>query len=126
MEIDEDLILYGDYEREVAKGSMLQFLQKGIRFSAVYCISDTMALGVYEALKDNGLRIPEDVSVIGKHDSFFAKFLDPPLTTVRVKIFEIGVKAAQILLDTIQNGAKPRKVFIDNELILRSSTQVRR
>ena len=126
LEFDEDLVLYGDYEGPIAKGAMLQFLQKKIEFSAVYCISDTMALGVYEALKDHGLRIPEDVSVIGKHDSFFSNYLNPPLTTVRVKMFEIGVKAAEILLDTIQHDVKPKKVFLDNELILRSSTKVRR
>lgn len=126
LEFDENLILYGDYEGPIAKGAMLQFLQKKIEFSAVYCISDSMALGVYEALKEHGLRIPEGVSVIGKHDSFFSNYLNPPLTTVRVKMFEIGVKAAEILLDTIQHGAKPKKVFLDNELILRASTQVRR
>jgi DNA-binding LacI/PurR family transcriptional regulator len=124
--VDEDLILYGDYEWPIAKGAMFQFLQKGIDFSAAYCITDTMALGVYEALKEYGLRIPEDISVIGKNDSFFANFLNPPLTTVRLKIFEAGVKAAEILLDAIQHGSEPKKVFLDTELILRSSTTVHR
>jgi DNA-binding LacI/PurR family transcriptional regulator len=124
IEIDEDLILYGDYERSVAKGAMLQLLQKGVEFSAVYCVTDTMALGVYEALKEQGLRVPDDISVVGKNDSFFSNFLNPPLTTVRVKIFEEGVKAAGILLDAIQNGRSPKKIFLDNELILRSSTRV--
>lgn len=124
IETDESLILYGDYERGMAKGAMLQFLQKENDFSAVYCVTDTMALGVYEALKEYGLRIPEDISVIGKNDSFFASFLNPPLTTVRLKIFDAGVKAAEILLDTIRHGGSPRKVFLDSELILRSSTRV--
>ena len=125
-ELDDDLLLFGDYERGSAKGAMLHFLQKNIDFSAVYCLSDTMALGVYEALKEHGLKVPEDISVVGKHDSFFASYLNPPLTTVRVKIFEIGVKAAEILLDSIQHDAKPKKVFLDNELILRASTRVKR
>lgn len=124
VQVNENLILYGDYERSVAKGAMLQFLQKGGDFSAVYCITDTMALGVYEALKEHRLRIPDDISVVGKNDSFFANFLAPPLTTVRVKIFEAGVKAAEILLDAIRNEGRPKKVFLDNELILRSSTRV--
>ena len=125
-DINQELFLFGDYERGAAKGAMLQFLQKDIDFSAVYCISDTMALGVYEALKEHGLRVPDDISVIGKHDSFFASYLNPSLTTVRVKIFEIGVKAAEILLDSIQHDVKPKKVFLDNELILRASTRVKR
>lgn len=124
--VDEDLILYGDYEWPIAQGAMFQFLQKGIDFSAVYCITDTMALGVYEALKEYGLRIPEDISVVGKNDSFLANFLNPPLTTVRVKVFEAGVKAAEILLDAIQHSGEPKKVFLDTELILRSSTTVHR
>jgi len=124
IELDERLIIYGDYERANAKGAMLEFLRKKIGCSAVYCVSDTMALGVYEAAQESGLRIPEDISVIGKHDSFFASFLNPPLTSVRVKIFEVGAKAADILVHAIQQGSPPKKVFLNNELILRGSTRV--
>lgn len=122
--VDEQLILYGDYERASAKGSMLEFLRKELAFSAVYCVSDTMALGVYEALKESGLRIPDDISVVGKHDAFFASFLNPPLTTVRVKMFDIGVHAADMLLAAIRHGGQAKKIFLDNELILRASTRV--
>ena len=124
LDVDERLILDGAYERSNAKGAMFEFLRKGLTCSAVYCVSDTMALGVYEAIKESRLRIPEDISVIGKHDSFFANLLNPPLTTVRVKIFEIGVKAAEILVNAIQHASAPKKVFLNNELILRASTRV--
>ena len=83
-----------------------------------------MALGVYEALQENHFRIPDDISVVGRHDSFFSNLLNPPLTTVRTPIFEMGVKGAEVLLNAIQIGGQPRKVFLDNELILRSSTKV--
>ena len=77
-----------------------------------------------EALKENHLRIPEDISVVGRHDSFFSNFLSPPLTTVRTQIFEMGVKGAEVLLDAMLSGGRPKKILLDSELILRASTKV--
>jgi LacI family transcriptional regulator len=96
-----------------------------VAFSAVYCLTDTMALGAYEALAERGFEIPGRVSVIGKNDSFFARFLSPPLTSVRVPMFEAGRIGAEGLLRSIEGGEPPRKVFLKNELILRLSTAVR-
>jgi len=124
IEFDERRILFGNYEREVARGAVLQFLKKEIKFSAIYCLSDTMAMGTYEALRENKIAIPGDVSIIGKNDSFFAEFLDPPLTTVRVKNFDVGVKGAEALLRTIETKLVNQKIFLDNELILRLSTSI--
>ena len=123
---DEQLFLNGDYEEMVARSQILQALDRGVRFTAVYCLTDTMALGVYEALAERGLSVPVHVSVIGKNDSFFARFMSPPLTSVRVPMFEAGRLGAESLLRSIEGGEPPRKIFLKNELILRLSTAIRR
>ncbi len=123
---DEGLFLNGDYEEVVARSQILQALDRGLVFTAVYCLTDTMALGVYEALAERGLRVPADVSVIGKNDSFFARFMSPPLTSVRVPMFEAGRLGSESLLRSIEGGEAPRKIFVKNELILRLSTAIRR
>ncbi len=124
--VNEELFLNGDYEEVVARSALLQAMDRGVRFSAVYCLTDTMAMGVYEALNKRGMSVPADVSVIGKNDSFFARFLNPPLTSVRVPMCEAGRLGAASLLRTIDSGEPPRKIYLENELVLRLSTAVRK
>ncbi|NOY07482.1 MAG: LacI family transcriptional regulator [Spirochaetes bacterium] len=124
--VNENLFLNGDYEEMVARSELLQAINNGIEFSAIYCLTDTMALGAYEALNEKGLKIPGDISVIGKNDSFFARFLNPPLTSVRVLMYEAGKLGAKNLLRRIESNETPRKIFLKNELILRLSSAVYR
>jgi len=124
VESSDEMILWGDYEKDSAKSALLQYLgQYGGDFTAIYSLSDTMALGVYEALKEFGLKIPDDVSVIGRNDSFFASYMAPPLTTVKRQIFNEGKKAAEILLNTIETGRMGQIVLLDSTLSLRESTK---
>ncbi len=122
--INPDLIVYGDYERTFAKAEVLQKIKAGVSFTAVYCLSDDMAMGVYEALQEYNLKIPGDISVVGRHDYPYAELLNPPLTTVRRQLTPAGKCAAEILLRTIETGKVGRKVVLDSELVLRSSTTV--
>lgn len=117
-------IIHGDFERDIARSEILKTIRSGPRFTAVYSLSDTMAIGVYEAVKEENLCVPDDISVIGTNDSFFACTMNPPLTTVRKQLFSAGTEAARSLLRTIETGKTGRKVWLNNELILRSSTKV--
>jgi LacI family transcriptional regulator len=123
---DPALVVYGNYEHQESRAAIGEALRRGVEFSAVYCLTDTMALGVYEALAEAGRRIPADVSVVGKNDSFISRFMNPPLTTVRVPIFEAGVKAGEILVNAMKKDEPPRKVILNNELINRLSVRVRK
>ncbi|MDC7241583.1 MAG: LacI family DNA-binding transcriptional regulator [Spirochaetales bacterium] len=121
---DDDLVLWGDFEKDSAKSSLIQYLtRKKLDFTAVYCLSDTMALGVYEALKEHNISVPGDISVIGRNDSFFASYMAPPLTTVKRQVFNEGKKAAEILLNTIETGRTGQFVILDSSLSLRDSTR---
>jgi len=124
LEYRTENILYGDYEMPVARSAMLQRLRQGLDFSAVYCLSDTMAMGVYEAFFEYGIAVPQQVSVIGRNDSFFARLLSPPLTTVKRPMYEAGAKAAEVLLRSIETERSGIKIYLDGNLIVRGSTQV--
>ena len=91
--------------------------------TALVCGSDLMALGAVRAVRGRGLRVPEDVSVIGSDDSILAAFTDPPLTTVRAPVQAMGEAAARALLDEIAGVPVPRAEFMFRpELVVRSST----
>jgi len=92
--------------------------------TAIFCASDRMALGAYEALREIGLRIPEDVSVVGYDDDSFARYLPPPLTTVLVPHEEMGRWAVEHLLSLTEAsapGKKHRPVTLECPLVERNS-----
>ena len=89
-----------------------------VRFSAVIAITDTVAMGVYRGLQARGVRIPDDVSVVGFDNSYFSRFLTPPLTTVDVPRQELSRLAVAALVDM-----KPRTLLsLPTSLVLREST----
>ena len=95
----------------------------GAGATAVICGSDLMALGAIRAVRARGLRVPEDVSVVGYDDSSLIAFTDPPLTTVRQSVQAMGAAAVRALIDEISGVPAPRAEYIFRpELVVRSST----
>ncbi len=93
--------------------------------TAVICGSDLMALGAVRAARDLGLRVPEDVSVVGYDDSPLIAYTDPPLTTVRQPVADMGTAAAQALVSEIRGTRATRsELLFRPELIVRGSTGV--
>lgn len=91
-------------------------------FTAVFCANDQMALGLVHALHEGGLRVPQDVSVVGFDDIPEAAHFWPPLTTVRQDFAEIGRRSLAILLDELTDSASASHEQITPELVLRAST----
>lgn len=81
-----------------------------------------MAIGAIQAIQQTGRHVPEDVSVVGFDDIPLARYVTPPLTTVRQPAFEKGVLAARMLIETLESDQTPEPLILDVELILRSST----
>ena len=96
-------------------------LRRGIPFSAIFCASDLTALGAIRALGEAGLRVPEDVSVVGFDDIPSAAFVNPPLTTVRQDTAAAGKILVETLLRLIR-GEPAESSLIQPELIHRLST----
>lgn len=102
--------------------SMKKLLQLKNKPRAVFVAGDGMAVGAYKAIKRRELRIPEDISIIGYDDADAAKWLDPPLTTIRTSFFDFGEKSAKLLFDmTAQDGFPEKETVIEPVLKIRSS-----
>lgn len=91
--------------------------------SGVFYASDEMALGGLRAIKDWGLRIPQDISVVGLNDIPFAATSDPPLTTVRLPARQLGMLGMQMLADLIARREPVRDLVLNVELVVRQSTR---
>src|ERR1017187_7330573 len=100
-----------------------QLLARGKPFTAVFAYNDMSAIGAIRALQEQGLRVPQDVSVMGFDDIPGAAFYTPSLTTVRQPLNRMGEVAAQSLLERIE-GKKdyPSEIAIEPELVVREST----
>lgn len=110
---------------EIGYVPMKQLLEKTREFTAVFCFNDIAAIGAIRALSEAGLKVPEDVSVVGFDDIQSAAFCTPSLTTVRQPLNEMGKRGARILLDRIANPEKTElaaEVVIQPELVVREST----
>ena len=109
---------------EIGFKCMQALLQKAKGFTAVFCFNDIAAIGAIRALKDAGLSVPGDVSVVGFDDILSAAYSTPSLTTVRQPLTEMGKQGAKILLERIGNREKqfPAKIDVVPELVVREST----
>lgn len=112
----------GSNGREVAR----ELLSDELRPTAVFAVSDHEAMFVYEAAEALKLKIPRDLSVIGFADLDFATSMEPPLTTMRQKPYEIGCLASKLIMDRIDGlmpDAEPTTIRVPAELIVRGSTR---
>jgi DNA-binding LacI/PurR family transcriptional regulator len=119
---DPALILEANWLHRDGYLGMQMLLEKQVPFTAVFAQNDRIARGAISALHAAGLRVPEDISVIGYDDIPEAEFSDPPLTTIRQPMKEIGQAATRLLIQMIENReTTPTQVLFDTELIVRSS-----
>ncbi|MGA2671685.1 MAG: LacI family DNA-binding transcriptional regulator [Terracidiphilus sp.] len=109
---------------EIGYIPMKALLEKTRDFTAVFCFNDIAAIGAIRALKDAGLDMPRDVSVVGFDDIQSAAYATPSLTTVRQPLLEMGKRGAQVLLERIANREKeyPSEIVMAPELVVREST----
>ena len=122
--IEEQLIAAGEFEQGKAYQATLQLLPHAP--DAIFVASDSMALGVLRALADVGLRVPDDVAVVGYDDlaplDTAVPFISTTLTTIRQPIRRMGMLAVETLLEIIKEPqGPPRRIILPTELIIRQS-----
>ncbi|MGE5508760.1 MAG: LacI family DNA-binding transcriptional regulator [Chitinophagales bacterium] len=105
--VEPDLLLTAEPTFQGGYQAMDQLLALGARPGAVVCHSDTMALGAIRAARNKGLAIPQDLAVVGFGDEPFAAYGEPPLTTVREPLAQLGRRAAQLLLELLATPDRP-------------------
>ncbi|MFE9249120.1 LacI family DNA-binding transcriptional regulator [Streptomyces sp. NPDC007088] len=119
---DEGLVAVGDFTEEGGRAAARTLLERRPALDAVFAASDVMAAGAVQVVRESGRRVPQDVAVIGFDDSMVARHTDPPLTSVRQPVEEMGRAMTRLLLDEIaDSGRAHRQVVLATELVVRGS-----
>jgi len=120
---DKSLVFRGDFRSESGYAAVSALFSSEKRPTALFAFNDLMAFGAITALAERGLRVPEDVSVVGYDDILLSSFFNPPLTTVAQPKKEMGRAAFRLLLDRINDESLPaRSLRMNARLVVRKST----
>jgi LacI family transcriptional regulator len=121
---DEALIRHGDWLPLTGYHHAFDLLALADRPTALFCGNDLMAIGAMEAISELGLKVPDDISVMGYDDQELARYTHPPLSTLVLPNYEMGQRAAEALLDITVHGkpVRPMTIKIDGPLVPRGST----
>jgi LacI family transcriptional regulator/LacI family repressor for deo operon, udp, cdd, tsx, nupC, and nupG len=126
---DKDMIVPVGSNYEECFSKTLQYFENKSREdypTAIVCFNDLQALAVMKALKELNIRIPDDISIIGNDDIYYANIYPVPLTTIRAPKEEIGKRAAEILIRNIESSTPltEERVILETEFIIRESTRI--
>ncbi|MEV0679645.1 LacI family DNA-binding transcriptional regulator [Actinosynnema sp. NPDC050436] len=120
VELPDAHVVHGGFTRDGGHGAALRLLAAGTGATCVFAVNDVMAMGAVAALREHGVRVPEDVSLAGFDDIPTLRDLAPGLSTVRLPLEEMGERAARLVLDEVVG--EPRAVRVAGEVVLRAST----
>lgn len=120
--LDDALVSVGDIDVENGYERTKQMMKENLDFTAIFAYNDMMAFGAMQAIKEKGLRIPEDIGLVGYDDISFSSLMKPSLTTIRLKKQDLGIESVELLLSRI-NGSreKMKKIMLDVELQIRET-----
>ena len=123
IEYDPDLVLNKSWSRKGGYQGFLDLMDLDESPRAIFAANDLMAVGVVEAIKLGGYFIPQDIAVVGFDDTIVTSVIDPPLTTVKRPMYELGVNAAKKLFALIKEEDSGQEIeILDSELVIREST----
>ena len=113
----------GDFTEAGGYAATRELLAMNPRPTAIFAANDSMAIGALSALRESGVRVPEEMAVAGFDDIPLARYMDPPLSSVKVPISNLGARAVEILLHGIahKNGHHPKRERVATELVIRRS-----
>ena len=123
LSVDDHLIVEGRYTCESGYEAMKQLLNTGRTIDAVVAGNDQMAIGAINYLKQQQIRIPEDIAVVGFNDNTPASLISPSLTTIHIPKEEMGAQAFELFMRRVNNDQSARMMIcLEGELIIRNST----
>ena len=126
IEIDDRLIKYVDkriYTMKNGYETTKTLIESGVKFTALFCISDVLAMGALRAFADAGIRVPEDVSVAGFDGQEMSQFTVPRLTTIRQPLSDISEETMRLIFDLIEEKRGHKHLIFPGELIKAESTK---
>ncbi|MEI7750504.1 MAG: LacI family DNA-binding transcriptional regulator [Candidatus Omnitrophota bacterium] len=126
--LPKDRIFCGEFQEDVAASAVEKFLKTKPKGTAIFCFNDDMAYGVIRKMREAGLRCPQDISVMGFDDDSRAAACEPPLTTVRVPLYDVAKQATRHLVEKLASGAKGfagHEELLPVEVVVRKSVRER-
>jgi len=128
LRVNNDLVKIGDFKKESGVRLTKELLKGAHIPDAIFSSNIDMTLGCLIAIKNAGLSVPEDIGIVGFDDPDWSIITDPPLTTISQPVYDLGLKATEILLKNINNkgdtpGRKPLTITLNTEFIIRNSTR---
>lgn len=124
--LSKDFVLYSKGLHEIdGYNSMDSLFKKNIIPDAIFAVNDPQAVGAFQRIKEAGLKIPEEIAIVGFSNNKITSMIEPPMTTVNQPSFEMGKKAAEILIELIENKKiknQNKTITLEAELIVREST----
>jgi DNA-binding LacI/PurR family transcriptional regulator len=123
--VDETLILHSDFKQEAAYQAVMRVLDNPKnRPDAIFTISDRLAVGAFLAIRDKGLRIPEDIALVGFNDEPMMSLMTPSVSSVFQPAFEMGRRAARLFIEHIHAEGKPdvETIVLKPQLVVRESS----
>ena len=117
---NQDWVISGSYSREHGYWAMNKILENKSIPTAIFC-QDLIAFGAYKAVKEHGLKIPEDISIIGFDDIDMCSYVNPPLTTIRQDRYRMGRAVGTLLLDIIDFNDDISPIRVPTEIVERDS-----
>lgn len=129
----KEFICYGGLHENDGYDLMDSLIRKKLIPDSIFAVNDPVAIGAFQRIKEEGLKIPDDIAIVGFSNNKITSLIDPPMTTINQPSFEMGKKSAEILIDVInknnrQSRTSPKKngkgktIILDAELIVRAST----
>lgn len=134
--VKNNLIKVGEYKMQWGIEAVEQLLTENEPIDGIFCGNDLIAIGAIKSLRERGLKVPEDVGIVGFDDIYLASMVEPPLTTIKQPNYEMGYKAAELLIKNIEkirldkikhenedDSLKENTLLLPTELIVRKSTK---
>lgn len=119
---DQSIVIKGDYSEKSGYDAAKKMLAEKTDFTAIFAASDLMAVGAIKAIRENDLKVPDDIAVVGFDDILLAAYSYPSLTTIRQHKFDLGYRGSKELIKMIeQSDYIPKRKKVDVELIIRDS-----
>jgi DNA-binding LacI/PurR family transcriptional regulator len=121
--VPNDWVYYGGLHEQDGYASMDRLIKEKRIPEAIFAVNDPVAIGAFQRIKEEGLKIPKDIAIMGFSNNRIASLVDPPLTTMDQPSYEMGRKSAEILVRIIEDKImEPKTWILDTKLIIRGST----
>lgn len=120
--IERELIVCEKMTYEEGREATRKLLALSCPPEAILAMNDTLAFAAMKEIKEQGLRIPQDVALIGYTDELHSNYVEPALTAITHQTYEMGVASCNLLLQHLQKNQSPKKVVVPTRLIVRGSS----